>query len=340
MTLSILGLSCFDPADSPSLFALFLFLISSAAGCVYVAGIAYELEGIDESEYRLGSAWVLTGFRFGLLIAGAGALYLSSFYGWSSMLRCLAAVLASAGVVVGFLPEPYKSREVLAAKRRDLLNYSSKSRAFFSEVLYQPFKNYFANAHAGKILLFILLFKIGEELLREMAGLFYLSLGFDTIDLANATKVWGMGATIAGAFIAALYLKNKNDILSLAALHLVQSTTLICFIILSLVGKSYVCLYGGIAIENLCVGMAMTAFIAFLWKTCDKRFAATQYTLLWSVYLFKGKFIIFLGGVIAQQCSWTTFFVLASVIGIAAAVSTMAIAKRIAVAPAEKLQPV
>lgn len=329
MILSLIGLSYTDPASSPWTLATFLLLISLMAGCVYVAGIAYELEGIDEKEYRLGSAWVLIGFRVGLLVVGAGALYLSSFFGWAFVLRCMAALLLLAALLIRLLPEPYKSQEVLAAKRQGLQRYSSIQQAFFREIFWEPCKRFFAKNSAWKILLFIFLFKFGEQLLREMAGPFYLSIGFDKIDLANATKMWGMLATITGAFLAAAYMKNKDYLLTLAGLNLLHSCTLVCYLILSIIGKSYVCLYASIALENLFGGMLMTAFIAFLWQTCNKEFAAVQYTLLWSAYLFKGKIVSFLGGILASFCPWTPFFFLVTCTAITAACAALLIAKKI-----------
>lgn len=329
LILSLIGLSYADPATSPWALAGCILLTSSMAGCVYVAGIAYELEGIDEKEYRLGSAWVLTGFRVGLLAASAGPLYLSSFFGWDFTLRCITAMLFLAALLIGFLPEPYKSQEVLAAKRQGLQKYSSIEQAFFREIIWEPCCRFFAKNSAWKVLLFILLFKFGEELIREMAGPFYLSVGFDKIDLANAAKMWGMIAGIAGAFLAAAYMKNKDYLLTLAGLNLLHSCTLVCYLILSITGKSYACLYASIAIENLSGGMVMTAFIAFLWQTCNKEFAAIQYTLLWSVYLFKGKISSFLGGILAAHCTWPSFFAVVSFVGVTAACAAFLVARRI-----------
>lgn len=329
LILSLLGLSYSDPITSPWMLATFLVLISCMAGCVYIAGIAYELEGIEEEKYRLGSAWVITGYRLGLLAAGAGALYLSSFFGWDQMLRCMAALLVLATLIIGFLPEPYKSQEILAVKRQGLEKYSSAKQAFFREVFWEPCKQFFIKDSSWKILFFIFFIKFGDELLREMSGPFYLSMGFDKIDLANAGKVWGMIATISGAFLVAIYMKNKDYLLTVAGMNLVHSCTIICYIILSLVGKSYICLYASIAIENFSGGMVTTAFIAYLWRICDKRFAAIQYALLWSAFLFKSKLVIFLGGVVAGLCSWTTFFFLVTFTAITTACVAMLIAKKI-----------
>lgn len=330
MILSLLGLSHSDPTTSPWMLGTFLVLISCMAGCVYIAGIAYELEGIDEQDYRLGSAWVITGYRIGLLTAGAGALYLSSFFGWDHMLRCMATLLVLAALVIVFLPEPYKSQDILAAKRKGLEKYSSAKQAFFREVFWEPCKQFFIKDSPWKILFFIFFIKFGDELLREMSGPFYLSMGFDKIDLANAGKVWGMIATIAGAFLAAIYMKNKDYLLIVAGMNLIHACAMICFIILSIIGKSYLCLYASIAIENLTGGMVTTAFIAFLWRICDKKFAAIQYALLWSAFLFKSRLVSCLGGMIADLYSWTTFFILVTCISITAAYVAMLIAKKIA----------
>lgn len=337
MSVALLAISCLDPKENPWFLATLLVIVSSFAGCLYIAGIAYELESIHENEYSMGSAWVISGYRVGLVLSGAGSLYFASFFGWTLTFQCTAGLLVLIASIISVYPEPYKSKEVLAEKQKKIQDHSSVRSLFFHETLASPCKHFFAREHSLKILLFIFLFKLGDELLHGMSGPFYLSLGFNKIDLATANKIWGMGSTIAGAFLAAIYLKNKTGVPKLAEMNLIHSATLFCHGILSFVGKSYLCLYASVTLENLTGGMVFTAFITFLWKNCDHQFAAAQYTLLWSVFTFKAKCIGFLGGLLATFCSWTVFFFLVAVIAVIAAVMALILSRKMI--PVSKLVP-
>ena len=63
----------------------------------------------------------------------------------------------------------------------------------------------------------------------------------------------------------------------------------------------------------------MTAFICMLWKMCSKEFGSVQYSLLWSLYLFKADFFGFLGTQMATNLSWQNFFLATGVTAICAA---------------------
>lgn len=148
-----------------------------------------------------------------------------------------------------------------------------------------------------------------------MEGPFYLSLGFNKADLALASKVWGFGATLAGALIAGLFLKNKRALPAAAFLGLLHAATISLNIPLYYAGKSYALLYLASALENFTSGLAMSGFIFMLWRIVDKKYAAIQYALLWSIFSFKGHLFTFLGGQVAAVLSWEYFFPLSSITG-------------------------
>ena len=44
---------------------------------------AFRVESLEKKLYGAGAAMIVFGYRLGMLSAGAGALYLASFYDWS-----------------------------------------------------------------------------------------------------------------------------------------------------------------------------------------------------------------------------------------------------------------
>lgn len=313
MSSTLFGISLIDPVHSPWMLASCFCILSLFTGCLYIVGLSYELESLDEKAYSIGSACAVTGYRIGLLCAGAGALYLSTIWDWSLMFCLMASLLLLGGTLILVQPEPYKSKDILEKRRLQCTLYDSSFQAFWHETILQPCLAFFKNTQWRTIILLLIAFKLGDQFAKSMEGPFYLSLGFSKTTLATASKMWGMAASISGAFLAGWYLKGKDPFLSLAKAGFMHACSLICYYILALYGASLIGLYVTVAIENFTGGIAMTAFIHFLWRISDKRYAAVQYALMWSLFSFKGDLFASLGGVMANALEWDTFFLIVTV---------------------------
>lgn len=317
MALTILGMGLIDPVQHPILLALCIALLSLFTGCIYIVGISYELESLDERCYSIGSAYVITGYRIGLLVGGACLLYLSYFLGWSLAFFSMALLLLVGSLIILFLPEPSKSKEILDDKKQRYLSHSTTLRGLWHEVIWQPSLRFFRNPQWSLILMLMFMFNLGDHMVRVMEGPFYLSLGFNKIDLATAAKMWGMIATLSGSIFAGIYLRGKDPFQYLVRIGLLHAFSLFCYLAMASIGYSFGGLYISVALENFTSGMAMAAFITFLWKICDKSYASVQYPLLWSLYSVKATLFACLGGLLATHLSWTVFFATVAILGIA-----------------------
>ena len=320
MALSIFGLSFVDPCHNIELLVSCLILLSLFSGCLYIVGIAYELESLEEHRYSVGSASVISGYRTGLLCAGGGALYLAHLFGWPSMFMALSALLICGALLVLIHPEPYKSHIVLKTKKAQYSHYPSHLVAFWQETILQPCKAFFSRSDVGMLLTFLVLFKAPDQLFKSMEGPFYIEMGFDKQDLAFASKTCGFAATIAGAFITGLFLRNKDPLRSAAAAGIIHAATLIGYWLQASIEKSYALLYLTSIASDFTGGMAMTSFIFLLWRICDKKFAPVQYVFLWSLFSLKADLLACLGGILATKYSWDYFFFLIILIGLFASV--------------------
>lgn len=271
-----------------------------------MSGLSYELESVPDSAYGKGSAWVVAGYRIGLLFAGATALYLALLFDWNWMFFAMAATLTTGSLFILASPEPYRSHDLLKERRKS---------SFFKEFLFEPCQDFFQRADWALLLGFILMIKLGEQFSKTMEGPYYLSLGFDKADLALASKLWGFGATLLGAAIAGIYLRNRQPMKAALFTGMVHALAISLNCLFAYTGKSYALLYATAALENLTGGLAMTAFIFLLWKICNKRFAKVQYALLWSLFSLKGHLFACLGAQVAAVTAWPQFFFLASLVG-------------------------
>ncbi len=316
ISLVLFGLSFVQPTETFWKLVALLLVLPLFTGCLYIVGINYELESLEEGSYGMGSASVLTGYRMGLLCGGAGALYLSAIWDWAWMFRLMSLSLLAGSFIIMFLTEPYKSQAVLAEKRKRSAHYGSLFQGWWNEIILQPCRSFMGRADWQVVLVLIVGFKIGDQLLKSMQGPFYLSLGFDKAQIAIASNFCGMVTTIAGAFLGGLFIRGKDPAVWLVTAGLIHACTLLNFLFLVTLGNVLWVLCCTVAIENFTGGMAMTIFISYLWRVCDKRYAAVQYALLWSLYYLKSDLLSCLGGILAAECTWKTFFSVVGTIGI------------------------
>lgn len=330
IALAILGMSFVNPETQITLLIFFLICLSLLTGCLYIAGVAYEIESLPENSYGQGSSSIITGYRIGLLCSGAGTLYISSLWGWPFAFRLLSLVLFCCSLLILYLPEPPLSKQILIEKRTKRKNYDSIYICFWNEVIAKPLMAFFKNPQWIKIFAILLLFKAGDHISKMMIAPFYLSLGFTKADLASATKLWGLIATICGAFAVAPFLKNRNPFLCLGVIGFLHACTLPLFSLFFITGKSLITLYATVAFENATSGMAMTIFITCLWNICRKEYAAVQYALLWSFFCLKGDLLSCCGGILAQQLSWHAFYFITAFCGILSSLAIWLIVQRMA----------
>ncbi len=328
MSFCCLFIGLVNPLIHPWWLAIALWHLSLFTGCLYIVGIAYELESLDECWYNEASSCVITGYRIGLLCSGGGALYLASLWGWSAMFFVMGSLLALAACIIFTLPEPYHSKNVLLAKKQSLHSHGNLYKGFWSEMVVQPFRLFLLRPDWPLLLILLLTFKTGDHLCKSMAGPFYYSLGFDKTQLALAYKTCGFISCILGSFVAGFYLKKKSSLVSTSIMGCVHTCTLFFYTVLALNGKSMLILYSTVAVEHFTGGMAMTLFISLLWKFCDKRSAAVQYVLLWSLFSLKADLLACAGGLLAGCCSWSVFFLIITFIGTSLSIAVACLMKR------------
>ena len=145
---------------------------------------------------------------------------------------------------------------------------------------------------------------------------FYLDLGFSKTDIGTVVKVFGTGATLAGAFLGGVILLRLGINRSLWIFGVLQAISTACFAILARIGYSIPALSGVIAFENLSSGMGTAAFVAFMASITNKKFTATQYALLTSLIGVPRTLASAVTGFMAKNIGWESFFIACALVAI------------------------
>lgn len=342
---TILGLGGTNPVAQPGLTAFLALSVAFWSATQDIAIDAYRVEILEERQYGAGAATIVLGYRIGMLVSGAGALYLATYVSWSATYGIMAGFMIVGMVTVLLNPEPSvrKSRESVEQERRiaaylesrpDLKGNKAKVLAWIYGAVISPFADFIGRRGWLVILLFILLYKFGDALAGVMTMPFYVELGFTKIQVANITKIFGMAAIIIGAVIGGVMVDRLGILKSLFVCGILQMFSNLMFAVLAMVGHDLRVLTLAIAVENLSGGMGTAAFVAYLSSLCNVAYTATQYALLTSFMAFGRTVLTSSGGWLADQMDWVSFFVLTTVAALPGLLLLVGIARRF-VAPTD-----
>lgn len=170
--------------------------------------------------------------------------------------------------------------------------------------------------HTLGLLLFLFLYKLGDNLATTLATPFYLDLGFSLTEigtLVKAVALWSMVmGSLAGGWVMARIGINR----ALWIFGVVQLVSILGFAALNEVGRNLWALGAVVLFEYLGIGLGTTAFVAFIARATSKRYSATQYALFSSFIALPGIAAGSTAGVLIEALGYTTFFLLCTALAV------------------------
>ncbi len=293
LILSIVGLGLTDPAHSlPGVTAAALLVAFFSASQDIVID-AYRRESLADDEQGLGASFYVNGYRVGMLLASGGGLILADFIPFRAVYWVMAGATLPGLITTWRCTEPPLPPGTPRSLR---------------EAVVAPFVEYFSRQDAVLILLFILLYKVGEMMASQMTTPFYLELGFSKSEIGTIVKLFGFWATVLGGVLGGLLILRLGMYRGLWLFGVLQAIGLIGFVILARLGHSLPALAAAVTSENLFSGMATTAYVAFMATLTNKKFTATQYALLSSLMGIPRVVVNTPTGYLAEWLGWEGFF--------------------------------
>ncbi|HXH04293.1 MAG TPA: AmpG family muropeptide MFS transporter [Candidatus Competibacteraceae bacterium] len=292
LVLSIAALGQTAPS-APALVALLALLVAFFSASQDIVIDAYRRESLSDNEQGLGAALYVNGYRVGMLLASGGGLILADHLPFPAVYALLALALLPGLLTTWLAAEP----PLPAGTPRTL-----------QEAVVQPFVEYFARRDALVILLFILLYKVGDTMAAQMTTPFYLDLGFSKTEIGTVVKLFGFWATVAGGLLGGLLILRLGIYRALWGFGILQALSTAGFAALAQIGHSVPALTAVIAFENFSGGLGTAAFVAFMASLTDRKFTATQYALLSSLMGVPRVLVAAPTGYLVEALGWPGFF--------------------------------
>ena len=301
LVLAIVALGYSDPVEHVTLMIVAAVLVAFFSATQDIVIDAYRREDLPDEELGLGSSMYIYGYRLGMLLASGGGLIMADHMPFSMVYLIMAACMLPGILTTLLTPEPGAAAGVPQTMK---------------EAVIHPLVEYFSRNNAVWILIFILLYKIGDTMASAITTPFYLDIGFSKTDIGAVVKLFGTGATLGGAFLGGLILLWLGINRSLWIFGVLQALSTACFALLARIGYSIPALSGVIAFENLSSGMGTAAFVAFMASITNRRFTATQYALLTSLIGIPRSLASSVTGFMAKTIGWEGFFIFCALVAI------------------------
>lgn len=299
--LTILLLGQADPLNSPWWTAALALCVSLCSATQDIVIDAFRIESFPGKFLGLASAIHTTGYRVGMILAGAGALLLADHIPWSGVYQIMAGMLVLGIIGTMLVPE------------RDLSIPLPKT---LRESVIEPFRDFFQQQGAWLMLLFILFYKIGDNMAANMNVTFILSQGYTKTEYAAIAKGLGMIATILGGIVGGALLLRTGILKALLFFGVLQALSTAAFSALDGTPHSQFTLSWVMVFENLASGMGSSAYLAFMGSLISIRFTATQFALMSSLMAVSGSLFAMPTGFMAKQMGWTGFYAFCAVIAL------------------------
>lgn len=278
---------------------------------------AYAVEILEPEEQAPVSGLRVFWYRIGMFLAGAVAIFLAQWVPWPWVFAGIGAVFAGFAFVTlaGEVPRrPAPPPQSLGA------------------AIWDPLAAFISREHALLGALFLIFYKFGDNVAGSMVNPLVLDLCFSQAEIGLIQKIVGTLGALTGAAVGAGLMIRMGLGRALWIFGALQAAGNLLFALAAAThsGPLDVALCDGRAVsmttraafyvatfgESAFQGMGTAAQGAFILKLCEKRFSATQFALLSSLFGIGRTLSGPIAGFVAQGFGYVALFVVATVAAI------------------------
>jgi PAT family beta-lactamase induction signal transducer AmpG len=333
IALGLVNMAHLDPIGHLGAMAALALLVAFSSATQDIAIDAWRIEIAPQPMQGAMAAAYQLGYRIAIMVGSAGALWIAADHGWLAAYTAM-AVLVGVGVVTTLLirePETRVEQFSLAHEQRVVDWVARKAHwpeslrqlgAWFVGAVVCPFLDFFSRYGtklAVLMLAFIASYRLTDFTMGVMANPFYLDVGYSLKEIAAVAKLFGLVSSIVGVLVGGVAVARLGTVRSLALGSIAVIASNLMFMTLafqddpSITGLAIV-----VSADNLAMGIAGTALIAYLSSLTTASYTATQYALFSSMYALPGKLLMGTSGFVVDAIGYPWFFVYTSSLGIPA----------------------
>ena len=265
---------------------------------------AYRRELLPDVELGLGNSIHVQAYRLSGLVPGALGFILADYFAWHIVFVIIAAFMF-VGIVMTLVIDEAIAEPTPPRTMRD--------------AVMEPFRDFIGRAGLGPamlVLAFLFFYKLGDNMATALQSPFFIDVGFTLTQIGAIAKTAGLVAAITGGLVGGLVMVKLPINRALWLFGVVQIVSILGFALLAEIGPNPWMLGVVVAFEYLGVGLGSAALIAFMARTTNPAFAATQLALFTALASVPRVFANAVTGVIVEQVGWTSFFLICTVLAV------------------------
>jgi len=295
LTFSLLLL---DPSTHIGLIALVVGTIGFFSASQDIVLDAFRRELLSDDEMGMGTSMFVNAYKFSSIIPGGVALIIEDLFSWKWAIVS-AGIFLFVGLITTFIINE--------------LPKSSHQPTSIREAIVEPFKEFFSRngwKNALLVLLFLVLYKLGDNMATALETPFFYDLGFSGTEIGTIAKISKLWSAIAGSIIGGVLLIYLGINRSLWVFGIFQIVSIIAYFFLAQAGHNSWVLFMAVSLEYLGVGLGTVGISTFMAQLTSKRFTATQFALLSSIVTIPRTFATASTGFIIEEVGYQLFFVI------------------------------
>jgi MFS transporter, PAT family, beta-lactamase induction signal transducer AmpG len=271
-------LGVFSPQNDLRVIVVLATLLAIVSATQDIVIDAFRREILPDQELGLGNSVHVNAYRVASLVPGSLSLILAHYIPWQQVFLITSLFMIPGLAMTLMVKEP----AVVGTLPRNL-----------EDAVVKPFQEFIRRAGwrgAALVLTFIFLYKLGDSMCTALATPFYLDMGFNTLQIGAVAKHAGLWPAVIGGLVGGLWMVRLGINRALWLFGVVQLLSIFGFAWLAWVGPQtqvdaprLVQLAVVIGFEALGVGLGTAAFVAFIARSTNPLYTATQFALFTSL---------------------------------------------------------
>ncbi|HEX5757724.1 MAG TPA: MFS transporter [Thermoanaerobaculia bacterium] len=191
------------------------------------------------------------------------------------------------------------------------------------------------------VLLFGLLYKLGDNSMGRMIEPFWVDKGLSPKEIGWISSTLGVALTITGALLGGWYIKRRGIFRALLWFGVAQLVSNFGYVAVAAFERlPRESIYGASVVESFTQGLGTAAFLSFLMNLCDREHAATQFALLTATFSLGRDVAGAFSGIGAERLGYDIYFLITALLALPGLLLLPAVRRRIreegeTLAPAE-----
>ena len=275
--------------------------IAFASATQDIAYDGYSVEVLRKEEHGVAVGARVALYRTAMQVSGGVAITLAAETSWQLVNFLLALCYLPLMLITRRAPDP----EGVAEPPRTL-----------RQAVWEPFVGFLRQHRSLEILAFVVLYKLSDNLTQSLTRPFFVEVGFGPWDVGIGTATVGQLAAILGTIAGGVLTQRMGLGRALWVFGFLQIGSNLGYAVVAQAGVNRPLLYAAHSVEYVTTGLGSGAFGVLLLRLTEKRFSATQYALLSSLFsiprVLSGPPV----GVLAAALGWRDFYILTVFAGI------------------------